>query len=250
MPDMVKKTVKLTKDPAGAPAFDLDSLGESRIDLKKRADKVGISLSKAGLSGMRAQVVLLLDHSGSMNYDYHNGAVQALVERVLAFSLQVDADGEIPVIAFDSRLYPAVTVTVDNYQGVVDSQIWRRHEMGSTVMSAPLEALKAIAEKSDYPVFAVVIGDGSPNREDKRATKKVAYELAGYPVFIKFLSLRPVDFLQELDDATEKDRLLDNIDAKDIPDPQGIAELAFADLMVDEWQSWIDAATKHGVISS
>jgi hypothetical protein len=261
MPDMVKKTVKLTKDASGAPATDLSTLGAAHVDLKKRAEKAGISLSKRGLDGIRAQAVMLLDHSGSMHSDYAHGTVQKLVERALGFALQIDVDGTVPVIAFDNRVYPAVEVGVNNYQGVVDRDIWRRGSMGGTEMAPAFELIKKMADETDAPIFLIVIGDGSP--ADRNATTRVVCELAGYPVFIKFLAIRPVDYLQELDDLPSgtgggglfgrrkngPTRLLDNVDAKFISDPGGVSDLSFSDDMVDEWDSWIKAATDAGVLS-
>lgn len=86
------RSVSLVKDPAGAPAVDLDTL-TGHVDLTKRAQKAGISLSKRNLAGIRAQAVLILDHSGSMRDDYRSGTVQTLVERALGFALQIDVDG-------------------------------------------------------------------------------------------------------------------------------------------------------------
>lgn len=248
--------ISLVKDPSGAPAVDLTKLRDTHPTLVKRAEKAGISLSKRGLDGIRAQAVVILDHSGSMFQDYASGTVQTLVERALGFALQIDADGTVPVIPFDHGVRPAIDVTVDNYAGVVDRDIWQRGGMGSTNLADALAALKDIAAKADAPIFAIVICDGSPN--SKPATTKVVCELAEYPVFLKFLAIKPVDYLQDLDDLPSgrtgvfrrgASRLLDNVDAKFIPDPAGMSDLAFADAMVDEWDTWITAARDAGVLA-
>jgi vWA found in TerF C terminus len=83
-------TMTMTKDPSGSPAVDLAKLRATHPGLVKRADKAGISLSKRGLDGIRAQAVMILDHSGSMHADYANGTVQTLVERALGFALQIE----------------------------------------------------------------------------------------------------------------------------------------------------------------
>jgi hypothetical protein len=51
MPDMVKKTVSLKKDPTGAAAVDLSKLRDQHPDLVKRADKAGLALSSSGWTG-------------------------------------------------------------------------------------------------------------------------------------------------------------------------------------------------------
>lgn len=243
------RTVALVKDPSGSPAVDLEQLDTgATVNLVKRARKAGVSLSKRDLAGIRAQAVLVLDHSYSMSGDYAAGTVQTLVERALGFALQIDVDGEIPVIAFDSRVWPAVTVDAANFAGVVDRELWHRDHMGSTDMAAALRAVLAMAEKTDAPLFAIVVTDGEPN--SRQDTTAVVCELARYPVFVKFLAVQPVSYLQELDDLDGSARLLDNVDAKFVPDPASMPDLAFSDAMVDEWDSWIAAATAAGVLTT
>lgn len=242
----VAKSVPLIQDVNQSPAVSLDKIRAAGVDLAKKTEKAGISLSKRGLAGIRAQAVLILDHSGSMRSDYKSGAVQQLVERTLGFALQIDIDGTIPVIPFDTRVWPTVDVTLGNYQDVVDREIYRTGKMGTTNLADAMSALVGMAEESDAPLFAIVVTDGSPN--SKRDATRVVCELSRYPVFIKFLAIRPVDYLQELDDLPDSRRLLDNVDAKYISDPAGMTDLAFADAMADEWDSWIRLATQAGVL--
>jgi hypothetical protein len=240
-------SISMIKDPNGGPAVDLSALRNAHPSLVKRAEKAGISLSKRGLDGVRAQAAVILDHSGSMHADYKGGTVQTLVERALGFALQIDVDGVVPVIPFDYDVRKTVEVGVHNYAGVVDREIWDRREMGSTNLAAALGRLKAMAAGSDAPIFAIIICDGSP--DSKAATTRVVCELADYPVFLKFLAIRPVEYLQDLDDLPASKRTLDNVDAKFIDDPAGMTDLAFADAMVDEWDTWIAAATSAGVLA-
>lgn len=228
------------------PANDRVSLEKrgAGVDLLKRFDKAGVSLSKRGLSGVRTEALMLLDHSLSMNGDYRNGLVQQLVERALGFALQVDGDGVIPVIPFDSRVSDAVDVTVENHQGVVDRELWRPNRMGSTNLTAALKAVEKIAEKTQAPLFVIVVTDGSP--DDRRTTTDAVQRLSQYPVFLKFLAIRPVDYLQELDDMGG--RLVDNADAKFLANPGSMSDLEFAEAMVDEWDSWISAAQGAGLL--
>lgn len=255
------RTISLTKDPSGAPAVDLTKVREGgHVDLAKRADKAGIALSKRGLSGTRAQVVLLLDHSGSMRADYRSGAVQTLVERTLGFALQIDADGIIPVIPFDSHAHPAVNVglsdsgggmfrrreRVVSYQDVVNKHLWKSGNMGSTNMVAAFEKVKEMAATTDAPIYCAVVCDGSPDH--KPPTTRIVCELAGYPVFVKFLAIREVPYLAELDDLDPSKRLLDNVDAKFFEDPSAPSDLQFADALADEWDAWFVAATDAGIL--
>jgi hypothetical protein len=245
--------VNLVKDTSGSSAVNLTKVRESgHMDLAKRADKAGIALSKRGLSGIRAQCVLVLDHSGSMHGDFaaQDKPIQRLVERALGFALQVDEDGTIPVIPFDSRVKTAVDVTLSNYQGVVDRDIFRPHQMGTTDLTGALREVKRLAGMTDLPLFVLVVTDGEPN--DKNSATAEVCDLARYPAFLKFLALRPVRYLSELDDLGDSRRLLDNVDAKPEVgsnlDLLTCNDLTFADAMADEFDSWLAAAQAKGVI--
>lgn len=242
------RTVNLTKDCTGSSAINLSKVRDAgHIDLAKRSERAGIALSKRGLAGIRAQAVLVLDHSGSMHADYASGKVQTLVERVLAFALQIDVDGTVPVIPFDSRVYPAVEVTVDNHHGVVDQRIWQPNRMGTTDLALALTAVRDMAKVTDAPIFCAVVTDGNPNSES--ATTEIVCELAGYPVFLKLIAIRDVPYLNDLDNMGTDRRLLDNVNAQFFADPASVSDLAFADAMADEWNSWIEAAQKAGVLT-
>jgi len=255
------RTVSLVKDPAGGPAVNLAKVREAgHIDLVKRAEKAGISLSKRNLGGLRGAVRLYVDHSGSMEFpnarDYSNGNVQRLVERALGYAFQLDSDGKIPVIAFDNTLRPAVIVDQSNYRGVVEREIWQKREMHGTEFAPIFEDLLGEAKTTNEPIFAIVVTDGSPS--DRPKATRLIIELANYPVQIKFLALREADFLRKLDDLEERQpgaRLLDNVDAKffdgeDCPVLTDITDLQFAEAMADEIDTWIEEATAKGLLSA
>ncbi|QHB37888.1 hypothetical protein SEA_OPIE_46 [Gordonia phage Opie] len=238
------RSVALTR--TGSPRndrVDLEKRGAG-VDLLKKFDKAGLSLAKRGLSGVGAEALLVLDHSGSMVNDYRNGTVQALVERALGFALQVDGDGTIPVIAFDHRVHLAVDVTVANYQGVVDREIWDQRGMGSTDLAGALRSVLGIARDASSPLFVIVVTDGEPN--DRDAATKLVVELSTYPVFLKFIAIQEVEYLRKLDDMGG--RLVDNADAKFFPDVAAVTDLEFADAMTDEWSTWITEATQAGLL--
>lgn len=242
----IKKTVKLTKD--SAPVVNYDDVAHHSVDLAKSSARANICLSKKDLFGIRAQVVLILDYSGSMERDYREGTIQKIVDRALAFGLQVDVDGTIPVIPFSSSLHPTVQVDIYNYQGVVQREIMKAR-MGSTNLTAALIKLKEMAAETKVPIFAFVVGDGDP--DDKRTAEYQVCDLAGYPVFLKFLAIRPVDWLEELEDLENRkpgSRLLDNVDTKFIPAINHVGDVEFFDMMVDEWGTWIKAAQEAGVL--
>ncbi len=236
--------VPVNKDLWGTPAVDLTKVAEQgHVSLAKTAEKVGVSLRKRGLAGMRGRVIVLLDHSGSMGSDFRSGLVQKLLERTLGFGLQIDTDGEVEVIPFDSIVWQAETVGLGNYQQAAQS-VYRPNQMGSTNLTAALSAVRDLAGTTQEPIVCVVITDGNP--DDRRSATAAVVDLARYPVWLKFLALRDVPYLRQLDDMDG--RLVDNCDAKTITDPDGITDDEFAELMVDEWNSWLHEATSAGVL--
>ncbi len=251
-------TVKLTK--GNGPAVDLEKVRAQNPSLAKKADKVGVSLSKRNLLGLRAQVILYVDRSGSMSQDYGNGTVQEIVERVLGFALQVDADGQVPVYLWETRLQDVIDVNVNNV-GSVRAEMDRRG-WGGTTMTNPFRHAIEEAKNSDLPVIAIFVGDGNPTDYDLKALEELIMSTANHPLFIKFLTVRPVPWLQEIDDVPSgagrsglfgrkksRRRIVDNFDTKDVPNPTQLTDLQFAELMTDELDTWIAAATQEGILS-
>ncbi len=97
-----------------------DTLGAQAPELVSLAKKAQFNLSKHGLEGQAAKVALCLDHSGSMRPVYASGQMQALAERVLALSTQLDDDGSIDVFFFDTDAVYAGEIGVTDYAGAVD----------------------------------------------------------------------------------------------------------------------------------
>lgn len=238
-----RSIVYKTGDGAAVSAANLQSMPTS---LLKKTEAAGVSLTKKGLTGIRAQVVVVMDHSGSMYTDYANHKVQDLTERFLGFGLAVDIDGEVPVIPFDDRVKNTVNVNLTNYRNIVEDQIWDKNNMGSTDLAAALREVRKLAETTDAPLFVAIVTDGEPN--DRSAAKEIVIDLARYPVFIKFLAVRPVRFLEELDNLGASERLLDNVNTKEYVSLDQVSDEQFADDMVDEWDSWVADATAAGIL--
>ena len=249
------RSIKLVKDEAGAPAVDLTKIrAQGHVNLAKSAEAAGVSLQKRGLAGIRAQGIIAVDHSGSMTRDFSSGKVQTLVERGLGTVLQFDEDGSVPVIPWDSVVHRATNVTLANYLGVVDREIWRRNEMGSTGLHELLKLVQKEAMTTDLPLFVCIVTDGEPDNEHKAVD--MVCELSRYPVFLKFLAVRPVEFLNYLDNMPSgpgQRRLVDNVNSKpgrDNPrlDLLTCSDAEFQEAMIDEWDSWFKAATDAGIL--
>jgi hypothetical protein len=242
----VAKAVKLVKE--SGPAVSLDKIqSKGGTGLLEKTKAVGSALDKAGLGGIRAQAVLVLDFSGSMSYDYRDGHVQELAERFLAFALQIDADGEVPIIPFASNRLPTINVTLDNYQGIIDRELVRKQRMGTTDLASALKEVKRLAESTDAPLFVGIVTDGAPDSES--ATTQIVCELASYPCFLKFLALRDVSYLHKLDNLPDSKRLLDNVNAQSFNSLGSISDQQFAQAVVEEWSDWVNKAKAAGVLN-
>lgn len=251
-------TVLLVKDPKGTPAVDLDTVKKAgHDDLVKYAEKAGFALSKRDLNGLRGKVVFLLDHSLSMQADFQSGAVQKLLNRALGASFQLDSDGAIPVIRFDTKVWEPVEVNQGNFASIVSTDLYKPNDMGSTDLAGALAIIKEMAATTDEPIILIVASDGNPNGYDRQTkdapqTTKIVCELAAYPVFVKFLALREVEYLSKLDDLDNSVRLLDNVDAKP-GEGSGLnlltcSDAEFAEALFDELDTWVAAATAAGVL--
>lgn len=245
----VARSVKIVKDAAGAPAVSLDKVqATGGVDLSKKTQAAVGGLADKGMAGIRAQVMVVIDHSGSMYGFYSSGLVQDMVERFLGFGLAVDVDGEIPVIPFDFSAKAAVDVNMTNYQNVVKDKIFKPNSMGSTNLTDALEKVRDAAKKTDAPLFVAIVTDGEPN--DRNSARDLIKDLARYPVFIKFLAVQKVNFLEELDDMSSSERLLDNVDTKEYSDMSRVTDEQFAKDMADEWSSWVTEATAKGILTN
>jgi hypothetical protein len=159
------------------------------IDLTKRAEKVGIILSKKQIRDIPCQVKLAIDRSGSMNTLYRNKVVQDVVERVLAIGMNIDKDKIIDIWAFHNDSFELPSVNISNIEDFVDREIVKKISEGGTeyapVMkdivnsAAPVQTGlfgKLFGKKSNStdPSLAIFITDGE--NFDQQATEKVIVE--------------------------------------------------------------------------
>lgn len=231
------------------------------VNLLKREAGKGVDLGE-----VTAQVVLVVDFSGSMTPRFKNGEVQATVERSLAMALAgLDDDGTVQTVFFDHRAFSPTEVTEQSYIGFVD-EFYRKNQMGRTAYVPAINAVlgmfrpgmsKGILRKkaavdamlrSDLPTFVLFVTDGEPS--DKDATKQLLHESAQLPIFWQFLGLGYAPaFLAELD--TMPGRVVDNVGLLDMADTLHMDDVAFHEAVLDEYlTSWTPAARTAGVIRS
>lgn len=94
------------------------------FDLQKDTAKVKWILEKRNIPSLTAEVVTLLDVSGSTRDLYKHGVVQSAVQRIVPVALNFDDNGDIPVYVFDGEFAQIdEPLTKDNYATFVRNEI-------------------------------------------------------------------------------------------------------------------------------
>ena len=239
-------------------AKKLETSNPQLLSLVKTA---GVSLQKKGLGEHTARVALCIDISGSMQGLFRRGAVQKLVERVLALGLRFDDDGAVDVFAFGREGHVAEAMTLDNQHAYSTEMIRRFPLEGATYYS---KAMKLVREHyfgtavrrsqpmaASTPVYVMFITDGEPN--DRGAAEEQVREAAYEPVFWQFIGIGDrFPFLERLDDL--KGRYIDNADffsvsADELLGSRPIPDAALFERLMQEYPTWIPQARAKGLLS-
>ncbi|MYV44278.1 VWA domain-containing protein [Streptomyces sp. SID2888] len=221
----------------------------SLVNLTKSA---AVSLHKQGLAGQRAAVYLVLDRSRSMSRYYRDGSVQHLAEQALGLSANVDDDGIVPTVFFDSDAHPAIEISVDDYQGSIDRHHKALGRMGSTNYFAAMDEVieHYLNSGSTDPAFVIFQTDGGPN--SRRAAEQMLCKAARLPLFWQFVGFGPdrFDFLRKLDNLeVPKKRVVDNAGFFPVGDnPKQMSDADLYDQLMDEFPDWLAAARAAGIL--
>lgn len=220
-------------------------LKQKVYDLKK---KVNFSVKQHGLEDIKAQVVLVLDISKSMNKLYKSGVIQNVLESILPLSLNFDDDGKIDLILFGTRAYLLPPVSLEELDGYVQREIIENYKIIEATKYAT--ALRFILDKykgkQPDPVFVIFITDG--NNSDKRESEEFMRLLSSEPVFFQFVGIgkEAFPFLKKLDELTG--RLIDNAGFMHINDISTIDEGELYDRLLNEFPDWIKEAREKKII--
>jgi hypothetical protein len=225
------------------PAISLDKVPSGLVSLTKTA---AVSLEKSGLTGQRAAVYLVLDHSGSMLSFYKNGSVQRLAEQALGLSANLDDDGTVPVVFFGTYASAPILVELSGYEGIID----REHAQVTWGTTDYVSAMRAVVNHHKQsgatdPAFVIFQTDGAPN--DKRATEQALRDASDLPIFWAFVGFGGrVEFLEKLDDL--RGRQVDNASFFHAADPHSVTDEALYDGLTREYAGWLAAATAAGIV--
>ncbi|SDM93084.1 Stress response protein SCP2 [Actinacidiphila guanduensis] len=171
---------------AAAPAISLEKVQRSAPALVNLYKQAGISLQKQGITGQRAAVYLVMDHSASMRSYYRRGTMQHLAEQVLGLSANLDDDGVVPLVFFSSSVNLVSEISLDNHHGRLDA-VHRNLPWGGTAY-AP--AMQAVIEHyrgcgATDPAFVVFQTDGEPF--DRSETKRLLQQSSKLPIYWQFV---------------------------------------------------------------
>lgn len=224
------------------------------VDLRKRivdlSKKAAFAANKHGIDGQRAQVVLVLDISASMNALYQSGVVQRVIERILGLAVTFDDDGQIDLLLFGTHAYPLPPVTLGEIEGYVERVILAQYKIREATNYAP--PLRLLSNKyrapQPAPAFVIFLTDGG--NADRRESAEVIREVAAQPVFVQFVGIGKEDFpfLRKLDELPG--RTIDNAGFMPVNDLDAIEDLELYDRLLNEFPQWLVKAREQGILSA
>nr|WP_250807307.1 VWA domain-containing protein [Neorhizobium tomejilense] len=243
-------------EPAPAPAKQKVSL-EKRVEAKapqlvSLAKKVGVTLEKRKLSGVKARVILVLDASGSMDNQYKRGRVQELVDRTVPLAVAFDDNEELDCWAFAAKPLRLSTVGLDNFVGFIerDQSGWKNWKVGARINEEPAvirQIIDYFHESGDTtPIYVLFVSDGGVHKNAEITA--LMKEAAKLPIFWQFVGIdgRNYGILQKLD--TMAGRVVDNCGFFAIDDLHSVSEEELYDRLMTEFPIWLTAAKAAGVI--
>lgn len=238
----------------------METSTQSKIDLRKN---LIINLVKQkGIENQRAQVVLVLDKSGSMKPLFRNGLVQETLERLVPLAMQFDDNGEMELYLFDDGCVKHKNaVTVNNVKDIVTRELMS-YDFGSTEYANPIRMIKeeyfpaakkgffglgkTEAKPAQYPVYVIFITDGA--NSDKSATESILREVSNYGVFFQFVGIgdAKLEFLEKLDNLSG--RLIDNANFFQIKDISKVSDEKLYGDLLGEFPQYLPLAKANNLI--
>jgi stress response protein SCP2 len=252
--------------PAAAPAAPPPPVSLSKVDLRKQ--KVGVSLKKLGIEHEKAEVLFVIDATGSMSSLYRNGTVQETVERIVPVSLRLDDDGIMPTWFYASGCARTEDLTARNYEGYVPrtiagpmkpvkgvqkhscASIDRKGEVTIGGVNNEIVILSALLDdepaKRDTPLLVIFLTDGgfAPSKDIARIITNAAHR----PIFWQFVGIGNNNFgmLRNLD--TLPGRVVDNAGFFAVTDLAKITDEELYDRLLSEFPAWLKAVRAKGIL--
>lgn len=222
-------------------AVNLTKNNELNKKISLRKEIVLDEVKKKNISSVRARVVFVLDHSGSMRNMYKNGTVQNLLERIFPIAMCFDDNAEMEFYWFDNTYRELEPVNYSTVDGYVQKVILSKKDHFGTTLYAPVmnEIVKRYVrrEPMNIPTFVIFITDG--NNSDKADAKKVLIRASHYNIFWKFVGIgnETFDFLSKLDNLNG--RLIDNANFINVNNINAIDDRTLYSELLTEYNDWL-----------
>jgi len=249
--------------------------GEERlpIDMRKRLDlrkrMVNVVLEKQGAAGIQARVIIVLDASGSMYYQYTKGTVARVVERLAAVGAQLTPDGVIPAWIFASNMTQLPHLTVGDLprwislfvkpgklkvlprvrpmflpDGSVDGRQLGGGNEEPKVMNDILRVVSAAPPGP--PALVLFISDGGIYKDQE--IEQILRGCADKPLFWQFVGMGGSSYgvLERLD--TLQGRLVDNAGFFAVDDIEQVSDEELYERLLSEFPQWVKAARAAGIL--
>ncbi|MFB7412849.1 MULTISPECIES: vWA domain-containing protein [unclassified Streptomyces] len=238
-------------------AMSLRKVEETAPALVSLYKQAGESLRRHGIDGQPVAVHLVVDYSGSMKPYYASGAVQALADRVLGLSAQLDDDGRVPVVFFSTDIDAETEIRLDDHAGRIDRIVAGLGHMGKTSYHLAMDAVidHYLDSGSTAPALVVFQTDGGPI--NRLAAERYVCKAARLPIFWQFVGFgdpgsRQFEFLRRLDELdVPAKRPVDNCGFFHAGrDPGRVPDAELYDRLVSEFPAWLAAARRQGIVRS
>jgi hypothetical protein len=220
----------------------------NKINMAK--DHVINLMKTKGIGDQKAQIVLCLDISGSMETMYLNGEVQKILERVTPIAMGFDDDQAFQLYLFENGVSKHHTdISVTNLQGVVSREILGHYRFGGTNYAPAINRIVQDYTKGTtpiVPVYVVFLTDGE--NSDHEETRKALINASRFGVFFQFVGIgrASFSFLQELDNM--QGRVIDNANFFSLNDFNSVSDEKLYGELLGEFPSWLPLAKAQGQI--
>jgi len=239
------------------------------IDLRKGVIQQ-IAANK-NIAGLRAQVVLVLDRSGSMESLYNSGFVQRLLERLVPVAMQFDDNGEMEMYLFQNNCVKHdKNINEKNVDGLINREITeRKYSYGGTAYAPPIQQIvkdyvrhETIEKKGGFfgfgktttntnitstdPVYVIFITDGE--NSDRTAAENAIKEASKFGIFFQFVGIGNAKFafLDQLD--TMEGRTVDNANFFQANDLDKLSDEDLYGRLLAEFPEWVQKARQLSII--
>ncbi|WP_292635716.1 VWA domain-containing protein [Novosphingobium sp.] len=253
--------------PAPTPATPPVSL--SKVDLRK--NKVGVSLKKLGIEHEQAEVLFIIDASGSMGHLYGNGTVQETVERIAPVALRLDRDGKMPTWFYASKCKRVEDLTATNLTGFVSrtcpspgakigsEPVTKKGIFGGTRQTTgtsigygndePIVMNAVLAQEPPHrttPLLIIFLTDGGITRS--KDISEILQRASNRPIFWQFIGVGRSNYgvLKKLD--TLPGRVVDNAGFFSVDDLSQIGDDELYDRILSEFPKWLKDARSKSIL--